>query len=53
MIIEGPFKIWPFPLLNLLLAIISGSTENVETWRWVDYKGRERVIEVHREVRSK
>jgi hypothetical protein len=54
--IRGPLGIWPFPLLNALLQLIQslrlGGTayQNVETITWVDWRGRERRIVIHRKA---
>lgn len=63
--VRGPLGLWSFPILNLLLAIISGSSastlkssfpstplvENVEEWEVIrDSEGLAKSIIVHRKV---
>jgi hypothetical protein len=59
---KGIFGIWPWPIINIILSLIysraslyqsastSAKAKNVEVWEWVDYRGRERRIVVHREA---
>jgi hypothetical protein len=58
--ISGPLGLWPFPLLNLLLQILGSRSgvftspiraENLEEIVWTDWRGRERRMTIHREVR--
>ena len=62
---SGPFGVWNFPILNVMFDLIQGLKQrqgqqvsfspvsrNIETIKWVDWKNRERVIEIHREVES-
>jgi hypothetical protein len=48
MMFKGPLGIWPFPILNLLLTLLSRS--NVEVWQWEDCEGNLRRIVVYRQV---
>jgi len=63
-LIRGPLGIWPFPILNFLLQVVqfsrssagfstesSSKLENLEVIEWVDWKGRERKMTIHREVK--
>jgi hypothetical protein len=45
---KGPLGIWPFPILNLLLSLLSRS--NIEVWQWEDCEGNLRRIVVYRQV---
>jgi hypothetical protein len=60
---KGPLGLWPFPILNLLQELVQQKGEqtfqpaqpamrNLETIKWTDWKGRTRVVEVHREVET-
>lgn len=40
------------PISPPTLPFAGGSYTNEETWEWVDYKGRERKIVVHRNARE-
>jgi hypothetical protein len=33
-------------------ALAPAKAKNVEVWQWIDYRGRERQIVVHREVEA-
>ena len=62
--VVGPFGIWPFPILNFILQMLNqrkqtpiaqtqvGKVNNVETWEWEDWKGKQRKFVIHREVTS-
>jgi len=45
---KGPLGLWPFPILNLILALLSRS--NVEIWEFTDCEGNLRRIVVYRQV---
>ena len=34
-----------------VVALPKSVISNEETWKWVDYKGRQRSISIHREVK--
>jgi len=65
--IQGPLRIWPWPLVNRLLEILgragvrssirgrgslTPTMANVERWEWLDYRGRKRELVIHREVKE-
>lgn len=54
---KGPLGLWPFPLVNLLLSIGESFAQtkatgiaNIEVWEWIDSRGRQRSLTVHRKV---
>jgi hypothetical protein len=47
-VFRGIFGIWSFPILNLLLSLLSRS--NVEIWEFTDCEGNLRRIVVYRQV---
>ena len=62
--ISGPFKLWPFPIINLVLQmlqqmqtrapigkVVTAEAENEEEWELIrDEKGRLKNVIVHRKV---
>lgn len=41
--------VWSWPLINALLVRMRPAG-NTERWKWVDWRGRERTIEVDRQI---
>jgi hypothetical protein len=59
LLVKGPLGLWNFPLLNIILSLIlsDGSVsgagyQNEETITWVDWRGRERKIVIHRKAEA-
>ena len=62
--ITGPFRLWPFPIINLVLQmlqqmqtqtpigkVVKAEAENEEEWELIrDEKGRLKNVIVHRKV---
>lgn len=59
--------VWRWPLVNIALEVLANrglrssirgqgsltpTMANVETWEWIDSKGRKRHLTIHREVRE-
>jgi hypothetical protein len=60
--ITGPLGLWKFPILNILRQMLlqlrqgqglapTAQVVNEERITWVDWKGRERNMVIHREVK--
>jgi hypothetical protein len=48
-VFKGPLGLWNWPFLNAFLARMRPAS-NSEKWVWTDWRGRERIIEVARQV---
>ena len=65
--ITGPLGFWMFPILNFIYELIQTQSQqqtkksavsasepavtNIERMVWTDWRGRERKMEIHREVK--